>query len=142
MELIEFIEKANEYGGKKLPFFFIVDFEMLKPRIFALEDTAAKGIFYDFGGVMNYTEFEGNNLPYNFTKLPVARNIYERAFENVMQNLNYGNTYLINLTFPSKIETNLSLKDIFIRSLAKYKIYIETNSFAFHRKSSLKFRAI
>lgn len=138
MEMIEFIEKANEYGGKKLPFFFIVDFEMLKPRIFVLEDTAAKGIFYDFGGITNYTEFEGNNSPFYFSKTPVAQNIYERAFENVMRNLNYGNTYLINLTFPSKIETNLSLKDIFLRSQAKYKIYIENEFVCFSPEIFIK----
>jgi len=33
-----------------------------------------------------------------------------------------GNTYLTNLTFPSEIKTNLSLKDIYKLSSARYKL--------------------
>ena len=34
-----------------------------------------------------------------------------------------GNTYLLNLTFPTKIKTNYTLEEIFYYSKAKYKLY-------------------
>ena len=38
------------------------------------------------------------------------------------RNILHGNSYLLNLTFPTKINTNLSLHDIYQRSDAKYKL--------------------
>ncbi len=139
-EMREFVEKANEYGGNKLPFFFVVDFEMLKPRIIPLEKTAENGIYYKLEGKTNYLEFDPDNTPLIFSKTPVARKIYEKAFDYVMQNLNYGNTYLVNLTFPSKIKTNLTLKQIFERSQAKFKIYAENEFVCFSPEIFVKIK--
>jgi para-aminobenzoate synthetase component 1 len=57
-----------------------------------------------------------------FKKNPVPFNEYRHAFERVRENLKRGNTYLLNLTFQTRIETNLSLNDIFHVSEAKYRL--------------------
>ena len=44
-----------------------------------------------------------------------------------MKNLQLGNSYLINYTRKTKIETNLTLQDIFYHSEAKYKICYKNN---------------
>jgi len=61
--------------------------------------------------------------PFIFTSIPPNFKTYRKAFEHVQHEIGHGNTYLLNLTFKSKIETNLSLKEIFQFSKAKYKLY-------------------
>ena len=42
-----------------------------------------------------------------------------------MENIKNGNTYLLNLTFPTKLKTNCTLEEIFYFAEAKYKLYFE-----------------
>jgi len=58
-----------------------------------------------------------------FRTFPPTFKNYSKAFNKVLKEINIGNSYLLNLTFKSKIETNLSLKDIFLSSKAKYKLW-------------------
>jgi len=48
-----------------------------------------------------------------------------------MENIRHGNTYLLNLTFPSRIVTELTLEDIFKFSVAKYKLLYYNNFVVF-----------
>jgi len=43
----------------------------------------------------------------------------------VKKNLDYGNTYLINLTSATPIDLNIDTRDIFYRSKANYKLWIK-----------------
>lgn len=44
----DFINKANQYGKVKRPFFFVIDFEQEKPLLFPLEEAQASGLFLTF----------------------------------------------------------------------------------------------
>jgi para-aminobenzoate synthetase component 1 len=55
-------------------------------------------------------------------KLPVSFSSYLRSFETVSQNIKLGNSYLLNLTFPTFIETELTLEEIYLMSVARYKL--------------------
>jgi para-aminobenzoate synthetase component 1 len=48
-----------------------------------------------------------------------------------MENIKNGNTYLLNLTFPTKINTNYALEEIFYSSKAKYKLYCDNKLVVF-----------
>ena len=117
------IHKMNEWGEKREPFIFIIDFDMKEPLIFPLSEVDPKEVRFDVNGFSNCSfDKKIEQKEFSFNKLPCSYNEYLRAFEIVQRNLKYGNSYLINLTLPTKIETNLSLKDIFYRSEAKYKL--------------------
>jgi para-aminobenzoate synthetase component 1 len=55
-------------------------------------------------------------------KQPVSYNNYLKAFENVIGNIISGNSYLVNLTFPTFIDTDSTLEEIFLSSVAKYRL--------------------
>ena len=55
-----------------------------------------------------------------------------------MDNIKNGNTYLLNLTFPTKIETNFTLEEIFYFSNAKYKLLFENKFVVFSPESFVK----
>lgn len=53
---------------------------------------------------------------------PESLESYQKGFDFVQKNINYGNSYLVNYTRSTALETNLSLEEIFYRSKAKYKM--------------------
>ena len=115
----------NRLGKKRTPFLFIIDFAMQKPVVVPLGDIESEKILYDVNGISNFEQHDltPKKLRFNFT--PVSKQTYREAFEKVQFHLGRGDTFLLNLTMPAKVETNFSLQDIFYRTGAKYKLWIK-----------------
>ena len=120
----ESIEKINELGTKRIPFFFMIDFEMKKPIIYPL-DELPDHIWYDLNCVSNRKANEADSVFFRFEPNPVSKQEYTKAFTIVQGHLQYGNTFLLNLAFPSQVDTELSLEDVYHRSKAKYKLHLK-----------------
>ena len=119
-----FIEQANHYGKQRTPFFFLIDFEKEKPLICPLENSAQQGIYFDILGKRNST-ISPQPIPLNFTKHPMPFSRYQQGFELVQSELQKGNSYLLNLTYPTEISGNLSLEQIFHQTNAPYKLWLQ-----------------
>jgi len=121
----------NLLGKEKIPFLFIIDFEQKKPLVFRLDEINSEEILFDLNGKRNFTELLLNNKQLNFSVKPISEIRYREAFELVQKHLRYGNSFLLNLTMPSKIETNFSLQEIFYFSKAKYKLWMKNQFVVF-----------
>jgi para-aminobenzoate synthetase component I len=120
------IHKMNESGGSKQPFIFLIDFEMEDSLFFSLDKLNRDELLFDFNGMTNSPDKKDTPvMSFSFIKSPLDYVDYLNKFNFVMQHLSYGNSYLVNLTVPTPIETTLSLKEIFYRSQAKYKLLYE-----------------
>lgn len=109
-------------GKEGTPFLFIIDYEMNKPLIYPLSETTKKGVLYNVNGIRNYNISDLKLSTPLFVKHPVDYLTYHNAFEKVMTQIRRGNTLLLNLTFPTRIETNWKLQDFFENSVAPYKL--------------------
>ena len=135
----DFIESINKLGKEKTPFLFIIDFDMEKPIVLPLKDLDSNTILFSINGKNNsickphyydrLTEFKAN---------PVSKDRYTKAFNYVQKHIKHGNSFLVNLTMPSAIETNLGLEEIFHRSTAKYKLWIENKLVVFSPETFIK----
>jgi len=115
----------NHLGKERIPFFFLIDFELQKPKVWRLDEIEPNSLLYDFNGKGNYELGFRPEKPLDFRIHKFPKEIYDQAFDEVHKNLCYGNTFLVNLTFPSRIQTNFNLKEIFFSSQAKYKIWFQ-----------------
>jgi para-aminobenzoate synthetase component I len=121
MDLIDFKTKLNNWGQEKVPFLFLIDFEMQQPKAWALEQLSAKELLYSINGISNVSNVDIQKPPI-LKKQPIAFEEYRKKFELVKQHLTYGNSFLTNLTCKTKVELNLSLEEIFRLSKARYKV--------------------
>lgn len=119
------INLMNEYGSKKIPFLFIIDFEIKNPLLYRLDEVDSNKILFQINEIRNFKDVITSSEKLKFNKNPVPFNEYARKFNHVINNINKGNTYLCNLTFPTHIEMNYSLLDVFFASRAKYKLYYD-----------------
>jgi para-aminobenzoate synthetase component I len=115
----------NEYGSRRQKFLFGIDFEVKQGFFFEPEIAQKKGILFDFNGHSNCYSAENKNRPVSLVKYPVNFSSYTYAYNIVHKNLVAGNSYLTNLTFPTPIDLNLSLSEIFNRSNARYRLLFD-----------------
>jgi len=116
------IQKMNDYGRKGVPFLFIIDFEMQMPAVFSFDEIDRTRIYFNVNEFKNIPAAKLFPAKFTFNKYPVSKEEYTEAFLKVQEQLKAGNTYLLNLTFPTRIETNLTLEEIFCFSNARYRL--------------------
>ena len=113
----------NDYGGRGIPFIFILDFDLKKPFIAPIDEVDPSVICYSLNGKGNDSPPHQPEKELAFEAHPVSRDRYQTAFETARTHINYGNSFLLNLTMPSRVEMNYSLKEVFQCSRAKYKLW-------------------
>jgi len=125
-------QTMNELGAQRRPFLFILDFELNKPFVIPLNEVNNYDIKFKFGEIKNYKISRSKILPkLVFERIPIDYINYKEAFDFVMGQLKYGNSFLTNLTFPTEIHTNYTLNDIFYTSRAKYKLFFKNEFVVF-----------
>ena len=119
----------NTLGQDRTPFLFIISYD--KNQIFAQPlDDLDNDIFYKLEDWRNYP-VEKRSKDFTFSKSPVDFSLYQKAMDEVLEEIRSGNTYLLNLTFKTPIETNYSLKEIFTYARAKFKLYFKDEFICF-----------
>ncbi|MEP0368725.1 MAG: aminodeoxychorismate synthase component I [Cyclobacteriaceae bacterium] len=116
----EAIKEIDRLAAQKTPFVFFTDFEGEKVWVKPLKDLSEKDLRWDFSG--NQKPQRDPHLSFTFSKSPLSFEQFKPVFARVVEQINYGNSFLVNLTFKTPIDTSLSLDDIFQRSSAKYKL--------------------
>lgn len=105
------------------PFLFLIDFNVETFFIEKLKNLEnSKKILYFFNGKSNANILKTKNNNVYLKKYPIERSIYKEKFDKVMMHLEAGDSYLLNLTFPTKIDINMNFEDIFLHTQAKYKV--------------------
>jgi para-aminobenzoate synthetase component I len=126
--ILVFVDRMNTLGARGEPFLFIIDSGMKNPEIHKLSEIP-EGIKFATPLISYNSENKLIHGSFSLKKIPISYERYHKAFLHAMENIRQGNTYLINLTFPTRIETELTLDDIFRISVAKYKL-LYYNDFA------------
>jgi len=123
---IDGFKKITKLAKAREPFLFIISYD--KTKIFAQPLKSLSGnIAYSFDCDSRVDLGKKANLK----KYPVDFATYKESFNRVLEEIKSGNTYLLNLTFKSKIETNLSLSEIFTQAKAPYKLLIDESFVCF-----------
>lgn len=137
MTLSQFISTMNSWGQAQVPFLFMIDFEMSDPRIFKIEDIAFDRILYSVNGITN-VERKPITGSSSFRAIQGPFSDYERKFKRVRDHLEYGDTFLTNLTISTEIILDQPLRNIFFESDAKYKLFIEGQFLVFSPETFVK----
>ncbi|MFC1091377.1 aminodeoxychorismate synthase component I [Pasteurella multocida] len=126
MSFHAFIQLANQFGEQRQPFFFLIDFEQQQPIICPLAQAAELGLFFAIRGLQNVNwQTEMPHKPFELHKFPMSKAAYQHGFDLVQAELQKGNSYLLNLTYPTEINMNWRLEQVFQQTTAPYKLYYQ-----------------
>jgi para-aminobenzoate synthetase component 1 len=137
-----FTEKLNAWGKSKTPFVFLVDYQIKNPLAWTLDDPNSREIIFDLNGFKSGYKMENEPLPaeLHFQKFPIDFEAYKVKFDYVVANLKAGNSFLVNLSVPTGITTNLTLAEIFARSEAPYKFLFKNEFVCFSPEIFVKIK--
>ncbi len=119
----------NELGALGKSFAFLIDFDFKKPLIFNLDDST--GILWKTPKSANFTPESIQKKNVYWEIHPVDFEYYQQAFNLVQHHIHNGDTYLLNLTMPTPVDTNLTTEEIFHLSDAPYKIWLKNQFVCF-----------
>jgi para-aminobenzoate synthetase component 1 len=119
----QIIDKINHFSGLGESFLFVIDFDGENGFVLSPEEATAKGLRYDIEGQKNDKKNIVNDT-FQFDLFPVLFETYKNAFEKVVFHLKRGDSYLLNLTFPTALQSNLSLSEIYNISNAPFKLLV------------------
>lgn len=120
----ELKNKMNEYGALGIPFLFAINFELTE-TLFIENPTDQNNILFH---TPKYSNQPKSNIQTEKAKLlkayPISYNEYKKRFDITIKGLKRGDSFLTNLTVKTPIETDYSLKEIFLQSSAPYCLYV------------------
>lgn len=119
------IETMNQWGRERTPFLFVIDFEMQKILLYRMDKPLPSNVKFSFPRVERNVNATYNYKQGYFRKEPIPFNQYYKVFNEVRRQIISGNSFLLNLTFPTRLETNLTLAGIFENSQSKYRLLID-----------------
>jgi len=133
----ESISRINYFAQNGIPFLFYADYQLNILKVYPLSDIP-EDIKYYVNGSSNKEILSPLPKDYVWNVNPIEKKIYQKGFDLVMKEILYGNSFLLNLTYPSKIETDLNFEQIFDYSQARYKLWIKDQFTCFSPESFIK----
>jgi len=118
----EVFELMNEHGRKLQPFLFGIDFAVKQGFFLDPAKAIDSGIYFNINGVGNDVHAGTKTATVCLLRHHVQLKLDKKAFDIVHRHLIEGNSYLANLTFPTAIDLNISLREVFSRSKARYRL--------------------
>jgi len=118
----KFIE-MDELSLKNVPYFFVIDFLSENVEIYPENEIEKSGLIIDFQSFSTIKNVPELNKKIAWKSFPETLESFKTGFDKVQKNIRLGNSYLVNYTRKTEIETNLDLKEIFYHSDAKYKVF-------------------
>jgi len=119
------IRNINDLAGREIPFVFLISFSGEENLVSTPNKAAAAGLFLDMPGMVNHTLKKTSAPPIQLSSNPPDPHDYHKAFSQVIEQIHYGNSFLLNLTMPTPVESNYSLSEIFTRNRAPFKLYLK-----------------
>ena len=110
-------QDINTLAKSKTPFLFISDFKAQNIQLHTLSTLKDEDILFSIN-----EDYTPHLHTHTLKKTPLAFQDYKQKFDKIIQEIKKGNTYLLNLTQPTKISTHLTLNEIYHNANAKYKL--------------------
>lgn len=132
------IKQMNRAASELQPFLFVIDFSGDHSFFYALNaDVPFKFATPLLANSVRENRFEEG---FHFSKFPVEFSVYKESFRKVQKAIRRGDSFLTNLTFPTKIETGLTLEEIFNYSRAPYRLLMPGDFVCFSPECFVKIK--
>jgi para-aminobenzoate synthetase component I len=133
-------DQINKHSIEKIPFFLLVDFDMKQMQFYTIQELEKTTIQIQFPAFRYCKKSSKLFNDIQLKAFPMSIDMYKAKFETVMKHLQYGNTYLTNLTAETPVQTRATLEEIFHSSKATYKILYKNEWVCFSPETFIKIK--
>lgn len=118
--------RVDSLASAKEPFLFFTDFKASKIEVYRLNELESNDIEFTFDENFSYKKHTATLI-----KHPLSFEDYKKKFDQVIENIKAGNTYLFNLTAPTHVECEYDFKQIFQLANAPFKLRVRDEFICF-----------
>ena len=158
---MNFVEQLNQWGREKKPFVFLIDFEQKKPLAWLVDD-CPDCFQFKFTKVSSFKSVDTSSLAVENTpinnvensiltkaqqskglliKHPITISDYQHQFNQVINALQKGDSFLMNLTIPTPVQNKLDFQTYFDHAKSKYVIWLKEQFIAFSPETFIQIDA-
>jgi para-aminobenzoate synthetase component 1 len=142
---MDFVTQLNQWGAQKKPFVFLIDFEQKKPLAWLTEacPTAFQFKFSlsDFQSQPDSDKATEKVQLQKFNKYPISLEDYALKYNQVLNALQRGDSFLINLTVPTPVDNEVDFQSYFNQAKSKYVIWLKDNFISFSPETFVQINA-
>jgi para-aminobenzoate synthetase component 1 len=124
-------ERLSGLAAEGTPFLLISDFEAKQILVYTKEELEREDIEFSF---LPSPPSEATTL----TKRPVDFSRYKIGFDKIIEHIKAGETYLLNYTCSTPIETPLTLSEIYKKAHARFKLRFKDEVICFSPERFIK----
>jgi para-aminobenzoate synthetase component 1 len=125
----------NALAKSRTPFLFISDFKAEDVKVILLEDLESEDIEFCISKNSSYKKH-----PHFLQTKPIDFKAYTLKFEKIIEKIRAGETYVLNLTQATPIQTPLNLKEIYTMANAEYKLRYKDDFVCFSPEKFIQIR--
>ncbi|MCG8452329.1 MAG: aminodeoxychorismate synthase component I [Spirochaetales bacterium] len=114
--------KMDALGAENIPFFFMANAWAEQWIVLPCAEAQAQGFYWDLNGMGNLERIAPPAQVQFEVTIPSFQN-YKTAFSRVNRAQRAGDCWLANLTFPSFVNTNLSVREMAQAANASFRLY-------------------
>lgn len=129
------IEELNYLGDNSIPFLVVISFD--KTYIDIIKNPYDDTSNIKFSIIENIDTKHVKNICFDMVK-PIDFEQYKLKFDYVIEEIKNGNTYLLNLTSPTVINSKLTLEEIYNITNAKFKLLYKDKFVCFSPERFIK----
>ena len=128
----EAIKRMETFAKEMTPFIFVISYDKSSAIVEALDAVDPEEMLFNFSGVSNVpSDLSAVHSEVKWQFAPPSRDSYHRSLKMVQDAERAGDSYLVNLTCRVPLYTDLTLRDIFLRTTARYRLWIRNKLVCF-----------
>lgn len=110
-------DALSALGSARKPFLFVCDYELKNIECFELNSLGSEDIAFSMNETAPFVAHS-----HSFVKEALSFEVYKTKFDAVIEEIKAGDTYLLNLTQPTKVASSLTLEEIYEVANAPFKL--------------------
>ena len=128
------MHRLSELASQNIPFLFFTNFDATQTHVYTLDELEDADIEFSFAqeGFTQHTHTL-NTFPQDFDS-------YKKGFDTVIEKIRSGETYLLNYTCQTPVQSTLTLKEIFSHANAPFKLRVKDEFVCFSPERFVKIR--
>jgi len=126
------MKRLSDLATKGIPFLFYTNFDNSETRVFSLDELEKEDIEFS----LNNTSYTAHS--HTLTKFPMDFTTYKKGFDFIIEKIKAGDTYLLNYTCETKVDSSLTLKEVFNTANAKFKLRVKDEFVCFSPERFIK----
>lgn len=128
------MKRLSSLAKSKIPFLFYTNFDATQSFVYTLDELTDEDIEF----VIDKQDYKPNS--FSLKTFATDFSLYKKGFDTIIEKIKEGETYLLNYTCKTSVQSDINLKDIFLNANAPFKLRVKDQFVCFSPERFIKIK--